>query len=460
MTNYFHGEDAAGILSLMNYSEVPGLTLADGFDIEPALSDLVRRRHSIPVRVWDARRLFNASMAGIPTPLRQVDLVMSGSPCQRVSRAAHFNTSTEPNADDDMNALYPDQVHTIVAHAAAAVAEYLTDVRKLRSPAGSPNAQRPPGWRHAGMLGNFARHSWVTHETDINAWMHGSPGARRRVYTSSFSPAVVAAAGRAGIAYQHIEPIPFRQRRVLQGALADQETIDQLHPGLLTKRRLTVPKLRGGGMESRQVARVDMGGRETEPVGDARLPAIPIKCFGETPLVMLPDGRVRRTLTGEFAAIGSVPWSVDRGMGQEPTIEQQRAAKVMIGNTWDGVITNKIIRAALTYMQPYLNERAHEEAEPQRTGARFTTIVMMMMLPARRAWRRLREAASAETREEATHTKAAADLGIAARWRSMAAHVATTAVRRATGFMGEARCAYGIWRLVMSTTGEVVRWCA
>ena len=105
----------------------------------------------------DARRLFNSGIAGLSPEIRSVDIVFSGSPCQRASWAPHFNLGTEPDADDPMNALYPDQVHTIVQHSDAALIEFLKDVTKLRSPEGSPNAARPPGWRHDGMLGNFER---------------------------------------------------------------------------------------------------------------------------------------------------------------------------------------------------------------------------------------------------------------------------------------------------------------
>ena len=151
-----------GIYSVMDYSTAPGLTLADGFDWEPAATETVQRRHGIPMRNLDARRLFNSGIAGLQPTMRLVDIVFSGSPCQRASWAPHFNMGTEPNADDPMNALYPDQVHTIVQHAEAALIEFLMDVKKLRSPAGSPNEARQPGWRHDGMLANFAQHGWVT----------------------------------------------------------------------------------------------------------------------------------------------------------------------------------------------------------------------------------------------------------------------------------------------------------
>lgn len=155
------------------------------------------------------------------------------------------------------------------------------------------------------------------------------------------------AAERAGVVYQQIEVIPYAWRCTLGVALVDDSIMEEFHSDLFTGRRLAVPRLHDAS--PRQVTRLDMGGYETEPVGDSRLPVMPIKCFGGTPLVMLPDGRVRRTLLTEFAEIGSMPLSVDRGMGQEPAIGETKAAKTMIGNTWEPTA------AALAYMQPFLS---------------------------------------------------------------------------------------------------------
>ena len=128
---YFHGECAVGIYSVADYVTAPGLTLADGFDIEPAATATVQRRHGIERRSLDARRLFNASIAGLTPTMRTIGMVFSGPPCQRASWAPHFNLATEPDADDPMNALYSDQPHTIVEHAEAAVLEFLKDVKRL-----------------------------------------------------------------------------------------------------------------------------------------------------------------------------------------------------------------------------------------------------------------------------------------------------------------------------------------
>ena len=107
----------------------------DGFDIEPAATETVARRHGLVLREANARDLFDGSMARVPMHRRRifmhpVDVIFSGSPCQRSSWAPHYNLGTEPNADDPMNALYPDSVHTIVEHADAALPEFLSDVKK------------------------------------------------------------------------------------------------------------------------------------------------------------------------------------------------------------------------------------------------------------------------------------------------------------------------------------------
>ena len=132
--HYFHGEDAVGIYSMLDYESAPELTLMDGFDVEPAATETVARRHGLKLREADARDLFDGSMARVPMHRRRivmhpVDVIFSGSPCQRSSWAPHYNLGTEPNADDDpMNALYPDSVHAIAEHSDAALLEFLSDV--------------------------------------------------------------------------------------------------------------------------------------------------------------------------------------------------------------------------------------------------------------------------------------------------------------------------------------------
>ena len=44
--HYFHGEDAVGIYSLMDYQAAPELTLAEGFDMEHAATATVVRKKS------------------------------------------------------------------------------------------------------------------------------------------------------------------------------------------------------------------------------------------------------------------------------------------------------------------------------------------------------------------------------------------------------------------------------
>ena len=97
-------------------------------------------------------------------------------------------------------------------------------------------------------------------------------------------------------------------------------------------------------------------------MGDVRMPAMPMKCFGGTPLVMLENGRVRRLLLSEFAAIGQVPWSVGHGISCQQTDEEVWAAKVMMGNTWDGNLTKNIMGVAVGFVQHLVDERSSELA--------------------------------------------------------------------------------------------------
>ena len=446
--HYFHGEDAVGIYSMLDYDSAPELTLMDGFDVEPAATETVARRHGLVLRGANARELFDASMARVPMHRRRtvmylVDVILSGSPCQRGSWAPHYNLGTEPNADDPMNVLYPDSAHAIVEHADAALLEFLSDVKKLRSPAGSVNEHKPPGWWHHDMIRNFAAYGWTTHERDVNAHMLGSPRARRRLYTACFSERVVAAAEQAWIELQQCDVVPYSQRRVLADALVHDDVIDAFHSHLSTGHRLTVPRLHGDRRDTRQVARINTGKRESEPVGDARLASMPMKCFGETPLVMLPDGRVRRTLLSEFAAVGSVPWSDDRLMGANPTVDEVQRAKTMMGNTWDGIRTRKLVNAALAYIAPFIRERALVATEPARVAARFMTVVMRVLLPIRRAWRRLRYDGVCVTEDDERSKTVVTD------WQRFGENAAMLHTRRAVGFMGFVGCANTLWRLLM-----------
>ena len=293
------------------------------------------------------------------------------------------------------------------------------------------------------MISNFHGYGWATHKRDVNAHMHGSPGARRRLFTACFSERVVAAAQRAGIEFQRCGAVSHSQRRVLADALVRNDTIDAFHPDLYTGHRLTVPRLYGDRRDTRQVARINTGKRESEPVGDARLAAMPMKCFGEAPLIMLPDGRVRRTLLSEFAAVGSVPWSVDRLMGANPTADEVQRAKTMMGNTWDGVLTRALVDATLAYIAPFIEERAMLAAEPARLAARFMTVVMRVLLPVRRAWRRLQHDVADATSGDDD------DEEVTLFWQRLGKSAVMLHTRQAIGFMGDVGCANALWKLLV-----------
>ena len=57
--HYFHGEDAVGIYSMLDYASAPELALMEGFDIEPAATETVARRHGLVLREANARDLFD-----------------------------------------------------------------------------------------------------------------------------------------------------------------------------------------------------------------------------------------------------------------------------------------------------------------------------------------------------------------------------------------------------------------
>ena len=87
---YFHGEDAVGIYSMLDYDSAPELTLMDGFDVDPSATETVAMRHGLVLREANARDLFDGSMARVPMYRRRVvmhpvDVIFLGSPCQRSS---------------------------------------------------------------------------------------------------------------------------------------------------------------------------------------------------------------------------------------------------------------------------------------------------------------------------------------------------------------------------------------
>ena len=134
---------------------------------------------------------------------------------------------------------------------------------------------------------------------------------------------------------------------------------------------------------------------EPEPISDVRLPSLPMKCYGDFPLIMLEDGRVRRMLPAEFLRVGGHAWSVGWGLALpddegEYDRSELETLKTLGGNTWDAELTKVVLRAATLYMQPWLREQADEEAAPQRVALRFAAIMSRVGLPARWALRRWR----------------------------------------------------------------------
>ena len=117
-TEYWHGEGAVGIMSIADNRKAPGLTLIDGFDCELAAHNVVAERHGIPTMLCDVSAIY-----ADPDALRRAGIVCAGSPCVQSSFAPHFGRDTEPDADDPMNAHYPDQVHSIVRGGDVAVLE-------------------------------------------------------------------------------------------------------------------------------------------------------------------------------------------------------------------------------------------------------------------------------------------------------------------------------------------------
>ena len=151
---------------------------------------------------------------------------------------------------------------------------------------------------------------------------------------------------------------------------------------------------------------------------------------------MLEDGRVRRLLLSEFAAIGQVPWSVGHGISCQQTDEEVRAAKVMMGNTWDGNLTKKIMGVAVGFVRHLVDERSSELATVERVAARFSSIVARVKLPARRAMRRWREVCRRASR-------AAEEW-----WQPMARRLCILQMRRVS-WLGEERVAVAGWNVLV-----------
>ena len=399
----FHGQGAVGAMSLTMGAENLGITWQGGFDMWAAATDLVRERHGFEPLNADANDVFEQTEI-----LPRADVGAMGSPCQQASWAAWVATQgTErqcapPDGDHPMNQLYWKQVQPMKRRVKALLIEFLTGVLKVAS-ASDPTAE--PGFLHHKMLKEIETadetvgvSAWTHEVWCLNSHFHGSEALRRRLYTFGLSPDVVEAAERAGVEFPAPPiPVPFSERRVLADALVPTAIIDKFHGHLYVNETITPRLLRGDGTDRAQAARIWTGQREPEPVSDVRLPSLPLKCYGNFPLIMLPDGRVRRLLPTEFLAVGGQAWSVGWGLsgveaGCDYDKEELERLKTLGGNTWDAALARITVTALAIYMQPYLAERAAEPAEPERTAARFACLLNRVRLPARRALRRWRSA--------------------------------------------------------------------
>ena len=384
----FHGQDAAGSLCVGEGVESEDgnarIAYGGGFDKWSKAVDVQEARFGFRTIEAEADDVFEDD-----TRLPEGDLVTTGSPCVRASWAPYKarGGGRPPDGNHPTNQLYWRQVPVAMRKGKAVVMEFPLSVLSLEGATGEPPGflqERAENIMHAG--------EWTTHRWPFNANFHGGATGRRRLYTLGFAPEVVAAATRAGIEVgPQPEPMPLSERITLGDVLFDEDIIRAHHPGTSTIFRVQPRQLSGDRTEEAEAARVDTGLYEPEPVSDARLPGIPLKCYAGMPLVMLEDGAIRRMAPGEFAAAGGVNGAVGFDMPTEPSAEEQKEWKVLVGNTWDGAITRIVMREAVRYMQPYLRERQDELATLHRSAAIFNTIVARLVLPARRAWRKWKE---------------------------------------------------------------------
>ena len=284
------------------------------------------------------------------------------------------------------------------AAARAVVIEFPTGVLKVASA-----TNETPGWLHHKMLDELGAGGWSTHCWQLQAAMHGSCVARRRLYTFGFAPDVVEAAERAGEEFpERPEPLPEHARGVLGDALVDKRIIDEFHADLYVGVVVELQELRYDGTDVREVCKMWTGRREPEPVSDARLPGLPLKCYGEFPLVAVPGadgaGHIRRMLPAEFVRAGLLSWSVGWALSAQPTAEEILNLKTLGGNTWDGALTRIAVGAAAAYMQPWLEENKGEPASTARLAARLACLLNRVYLPARRALRTWRMTTEAQAR--------------------------------------------------------------
>ena len=384
----FHGQGAVGAMSLTCGTESLELAWQGGVDIWPAATRLAEERHGFSPLCSDVEDVFVC-----PHLMDYVDLIVTGSPCQKASWAAWVATNGEsgpPDGDHAMNQLYWRQVAPLKQRCKALVIEFPTGVLQVAS---ATNVT--PGWLHEKMMAELAADGWEAHTWRLQAWAHGSYVARRRLYSFGFAPEVTAAAKRAGIEFpERPTPLPESERRILADALVDEAIIDEFHADLFTGHDVELAELRHDGTDQRQVCRLWTGRPEPEPVSDIRLSGLPLKCYGDFPLVAIPDGRgrarIRRILPSEFIRAGMLAWSVGWGLSAEPTAEEIANLKTLGGNTWDGALTRIAVEAAAAYMRPWLIENEHKPASQARLAARFASLVNRVRLPVRRAWRRWR----------------------------------------------------------------------
>jgi len=239
---------------------------------------------------------------------------------------------------------------------------------------------------------------------------------------------VVAAAERAGVVFpERPEPLPEHARGVLGDALVDKRIIDEHHADLYVGVVVELRELKGDGTDVREVCRMWTGRREPEPVSDARLPGLPLKCYGEFPLVAVPGadgaGHIRRMLPAEFIRSGLLSWSVGWALSARPTEEEIVNLKTLGGNTWDGALTRIAVGAAAAYMRPWLEENKNEPASAERIAARLACLLNRAYLPARRALRRWRKVTEAQARAGEAKLRRFAALGHEVVWRLRVARI-------------------------------------
>ena len=90
-TEYFHGEGAVGVMSIMDNRAAPGLTFMGGFGVTQDAHDVVTERHGFPPHLCDAT-VFYAD----PSALYIAGMVGAGAPCQGSSKKSRPRTCKVP----------------------------------------------------------------------------------------------------------------------------------------------------------------------------------------------------------------------------------------------------------------------------------------------------------------------------------------------------------------------------